>query len=131
MDDVAKKQIASWLGQGKKEAQADWLGRIHMFSGIISLGMSFGLTGPRAIQIALKVGQTTLSAIKSGCDHQLNTLNAGIIEIESATKRSDVLQSRYVKELEENTRTIYEYYQNLQTAEEQRQTAVRTMFQKV
>lgn len=130
MDDVAKKQIASWMSQGSTEAKADWLGRIHLFCGIISLGLSFGLTGPQAVQIALKVGHSTIAAIKSGLDHQLNHLHAGVVELEAATRRSDIHQSHFVKALEENTKNIYDHYKALHAAEEQRQSAFRMLFQK-
>ncbi len=130
LDDVMKKQVASWIAPQDREAQKIWLSRIQMFTSVASLGLSFGLTGPRAVSVALKVANSAVIGFKGAIEYKLSHLEAALVECESACKRSESHQSRFITDLEHTTQSIYDLYSNLRAIEEQKHAAARTILRR-
>lgn len=120
LDDAMKKTVASWISQGDKEQESVWVSRIQMFSSLVSLGFSFGISGPQAVNVALKATQTAVSGYRGYLDNKMDSLNAYIIEHDSHIAKSDSKQQKLLSRMEEMMRHVYHLYENMHLIEQER-----------
>jgi hypothetical protein len=79
LDDMFKKKIASWLAQGNGESQKAWVERIHLFSEVFSVGLSFHLMPQAAMQLAMNivgVATTATTATRSVAEYRATSYRA-------------------------------------------------------
>ncbi len=109
LDDAAKKTVAGWLSQANGESQEAWLGRIHLFSSVLSVAASFGLAPHQAITIATNVSNVALSAVRTGADIRENAVKALLTEIEQELKQSESMTERHIDALTRISETMKEF----------------------
>lgn len=127
LDDAMKKQVAAWISQGNKEQQSVWVSRIQMFSSLVSLGFSFGISGPQAVNVALKATQTAVSGYRGYLDNKMDGLNAFIIEHDAHIAKSDSKQQKILARMEEMMRHVYHLYENMHLIEQERHKISNSM----
>lgn len=90
-DDAMKKKLATCLAHGDDETAQAVVGRMYFAVAVISIACSFGLSGEKAVEVAVKV-------LSSGSEVLLGTANI------FTTRRAHV-QTALVKELDLALRT--------------------------
>ena len=112
-DDAGKKQIASWIAQGDKEAELTWLSRIHLFTNVSSFALSFGLNPTSAISIGMQVAKATTGAVSATLDSRLNDLHAELMQINELCELSERQQENFSQRITEMSKFIFYIYDML------------------
>jgi hypothetical protein len=119
-EDAGKKQIASWIAQGDKESELSWLGRLDFAASIASLGLSFGLTGSKALTIAKSVSQAALTGVKGTLQHRMNVDQELLKHLDASCERSERTIKRYFNDLDVQSTTWHNHVSTKFEAEQKR-----------
>ncbi len=129
LDDKAKKLVASWIARGDKERQEVWVDRIHFFCGAACCALSLGLNPKTAIEIAMNVSRTALTAGQTITEFRTSRHRALIIELDAACRIQQRELQNKVSELQETCNSIYQYYENIHHIEDMQSRLSRQMLQ--
>lgn len=127
LDDKAKKLVASWMARGNQERQEIWLDRIHFFCAAVSCALSFGLKADVAVQIALNVSKTAVTATQTIVEYRTSRNKALLIELDAACRIAQKNVENTMNSLQDTCSTIYQYYENIHHIEDNRTKLARLM----
>lgn len=113
LDDTAKKTVSEWLAKTNNETKEVWLGRLHLFTTMSSLGMSLGLETNQAITIATHVANITLKTIEAGTDLQEKQVQALLTEIEHSLQKSENMLETHIEALKRVNSTLKNFFESL------------------
>jgi hypothetical protein len=113
LDDAAKKSLANWLGKGSEESEKAWLGRIQFSTSVLTLALSLGVSGIQAVQVATKVSEVALNAIRTGAEWKGNTYKALLIEMRAALENSNRNADDSLKDIDHMADIVRGFYESL------------------
>ena len=113
LDDAAKKTVAGWLAQTSNETKETWLGRLHFFTTMTTLGISLGLDTNQSVTIATHVANVALKTIEAGTDIQEKHVQALLTEIEHTLQKSENMLQTHVEALKRLNSTLKNFFESL------------------
>jgi len=121
IDHAVKFEIAKWFAKATQENEKDWLERIQLALTVISMGVSFKLTGSESINLAMNISKAGLSFIRAGVDHQLNFQKAILMELDNTIENSQRRSELLIKHVHEISQRLLEYYATIHDIRKNRQ----------
>jgi len=131
LDNVMKTTVASWLARKDTEKQEVWLNRIQIFCALVSTALSFGLNASQAVQIAMKVASTAVTATKGIVDWRVNTHRALIIELDAACRDSEKDIDERIRFMQYVIDAIHQSYDNVHHIDLAKSRVVRELLRPV
>ncbi len=127
LDDKCKTIVASWIARGDAEEEKSWVNRIQFFCGWASFGLSIGLTGPAAIQMARAVADAVVKTGHGYYSWQLNVQKSFVMEVDAACRIAQKSVDTLFQEIQEICNSLYQLNENLQHIEENKRNIVRAL----
>lgn len=113
LDDAAKKILAQWLAKATNESEEAWIGRVHLATSLLSVGVGFGISPNQVVQVALTVSNVALQAIHAGVDIQESSRRSFLKEIELELQTSERMLDRHTDALFTVSDTMKTYSKSL------------------
>jgi len=118
-DCAGRKQIGSWLSLGENA--------IDFAISTLTLGLSFGLSGSKALQIAQSVSQAAFTGVKGTLEHRKNVDQSLLKHIDASCERTERTLSRLMKNIDYYSTGWHEMVSN-QSENEERRDGVMMLF---
>ena len=131
LDNVAKTTVATWLARKDDEQKEVWLNRIHLFCALTLTALSFGLKATKAVEIAMKVASTAVTATKGIVDWRVNTHKALVIELDAACRMSQKDIEAQIRSMQQIIDAIHQYHENLHHIDSSRARLISTVLRPI
>ncbi len=110
-DDFVKKQVASFIAQGDKESEANWLSRIELFVNLSTFALGCGFNSAGAINIGMQVVKIATGVVKGTLDDRLRQLQGDLQELNFTCEQSDTRKEEFREQLMSMMKDIHYFYE--------------------